>query len=163
MENKNKPANKNAQAAPKLTILASNRKAFHEYFVEQRFTAGIVLAGTEVKSVKKSKVNMSDAFCLFKSGELWLRNMHIAEYTHGTIYNHESKRERKLLLKKRELRKLEAKVKERGYSIIPLEILLSDRQLIKIEIALVKGKHAYDKRDSIKERDVKRALDRDDY
>lgn len=163
MEKKNSSPNKNTQQSVKLTILASNRKALHEYFVEQRFSAGVVLAGTEVKSVKKSKLNMSDAYCIFKSGELWLRNMHISEYSHGSINNHESKRERKLLLKKRELRKLEAKVKERGYSIVPLEVLLTDRQLIKIEIALVKGKHAYDKRDSIKERDVQRAMDRNDY
>lgn len=168
MDKKNKTAAKsaaknNAPKPPVLTTLAANKRAYHEYFIEQRYTAGIVLAGTEVKSAKTSRVNMSDAYCLFKSGELWVRNMHISEYSHGTIYNHDSKRERKLLLKKRELRKLEAKVKERGFSIVPIEVMLTDRQLVKVEVALVRGKKSYDKRDSIKERDVKRDLDRRDY
>ncbi len=149
-------------AAPTVTykVVASNRRAYHEYFVEQKYTAGVVLASTEVKSIRGGKINLSDAYCLFKGDELWLRNVHIAEYYNGGMHNHETKRERKLLLQRRELRKLQSKVKERGFAIVPLEVLLTDRNLIKIEIALVKGKKSYDKRESIKERDVKRAMDR---
>ncbi len=143
-----------------IRIIATNRKAHYEYFLTQRHKAGIMLTGTEVKSVRAGKVNMSDAFCYFKYGELWLKNLHIAEYKFGGTQNHIAKGERKLLLKKRELQKLEAKMKEKGTTIVPVEIFISERDLIKVEIALGKGKKHYDKRNSIKDRDMKRDMKR---
>jgi SsrA-binding protein len=138
----------------------ANKKATFEYEIIEKFTAGIMLTGTEIKSVREGKANMSDAYCSFSSGELFVRNLHISEYSMGTHYNHEPKRERKLLLQKRELRKLNSKVKEKGLTIIPLKIFLSGTGYAKMDIALAKGKKIYDKRESIKERDVKRDLER---
>ena len=103
---------------------------------------------------------MGDSYCLFKEGELWVRNLHISEYSHGNIYNHDPKRERKLLLQRRELRKLETKIKEKGFTIIPIETVQTEKGYIKLEIALAKGKKYYDKRDTIKDRDVKRDMER---
>ena len=153
-------SSKNTVATATYKVISSNRRAYHEYFVEQKYTAGIVLASTEVKSIRAGKINLSDAYCLFKGDELWLRNVHISEYFNGGMNNHDTKRERKLLLQRRELRKLQTKVKERGFAIVPIEVLLTDRQLIKVEVALVKGKKSYDKRETIKARDVKRDMDR---
>ncbi len=136
-----------------------NRKATHLYFFEQTFEAGIVLTGTEVKSIKSGKANLSDAYCAFDHGELWIRNMHISEYESG-LTAHDPKRPRKLLLGKAELKKLERKVNEKGNTIIPYKVYLSERGMIKIEIALATGKKSFDKRESIKERDQKRELDR---
>ncbi len=136
-----------------------NRKATHLYFFEQTFEAGIVLTGTEVKSIKSGKANLSDAYCAFDHGELWIRNMHISEYESGLTV-HDPKRPRKLLLGKAELKKLERKVNEKGNTIIPYKVYLSERGMIKIEIALATGKKSFDKRESIKERDQKRELDR---
>jgi SsrA-binding protein len=141
-----------------------NRSAYHDYFIEDKYDAGMVLAGTEVKSIREGKVSFADSFCTFQQGELWVKNMHIAEYRFGTTNNHLSVHDRKLLLTKRELRKLEGKTKDKGYTIVPLRIFFSEKGYAKLEIGLGKGKKLYDKRDSIKQRDtdkeIKRALNR---
>lgn len=143
-----------------IKIVANNRKAGYEYFFLSKFKAGIVLTGTEVKSIRTGKVSMSDAYCYFKDGELWMRNVHIAEYKNAGNFNHFPKRERKLLLKKRELKRLEAKLKEKGLTVIPTMIFFNDRQLVKVEVALAKGKKSYDKKNTIREKDAKRDLAR---
>lgn len=137
-----------------------NKKAKHEYHFLYTLEAGIMLQGTEIKSIRAGKVNMSDAYCLIKNGELYLYNMHISEYKYGTYNNHEPKRVRKLLIKKTELKKMHNKVKEQGLTIAPYRLYLSERGLAKLEIALAKGKKSFDKRESLKERDSKRSLDR---
>jgi SsrA-binding protein len=137
-----------------------NRRASFEYKIIDTYTAGIVLSGTEVKAIRDARVNLSDSFCYFYKGELYVRNLHISEYSFGSYNNHDPKRLRKLLLTARELRKLQTKVKERGFSIVPLRLFESDRSLLKLEIALVTGKKHYDKRESIKAREDKRTLDR---
>lgn len=137
-----------------------NRKAKFEYHFMLELDAGIMLTGTEVKSLREGNANLSDAYCLFKDDGLYIRSMYIGEYKHGNIHNHETRRERKLLLKKNELKKLERRVKEKGLTIVPYKIFFSDRGLAKIMVILGQGKKAYDKRDSIKERDAKRDLDR---
>ncbi len=137
-----------------------NRKATHEYYFVTTYEAGVVLSGTEVKAIKYGLANLNDAYCTFHGGELWVRNMHISEYKHGNLYNHEAKRVRKLLLKKDELRKLERKVQEKGFTIIPYRIFTSERGFVKVEVALAQGKKTYDKRETMKERDSKRDLDR---
>ncbi|MBK8443432.1 MAG: SsrA-binding protein SmpB [Sphingobacteriales bacterium] len=141
-------------------IVANNKKADFQYFLVQTFKAGIVLTGTEVKSVRLARVNMSDAYCYFKKEELWLKNLHIAEYSFGNYANHAPLRERKLLLKNKELRRLQAKIKERGFTIIPVQMFISERGLVKIEIALAKGKKSFDKRDTIKDREAKKDVER---
>ncbi len=137
-----------------------NRKAYYEYFFETKYIAGIVLSGTEIKSIRGGKVSFNDSYCLFDKGELFVRSLHIAEYTFGNIHNHVPMQERKLLLKKQELKKLENKIKEKGYTIIPLKIFITEKGFAKMEIGLGKGKKIYDKRETIKaretERDVKR-------
>ena len=141
----------------KKNIEIKNKKASFEYHLLQKFEAGIVLTGTEVKSIREGKANINEAYCLFdKNGELWIKNMHISEYKLGTYYNHEPKRDRKLLLKKTELKKLLRKVMEKGFTIVPVRVYFSERGLVKIEIALAQGKRSYDKRHSIKEKDMKR-------
>lgn len=137
-----------------------NKKAGYEYFLEDRIVAGIQLTGTEIKSIRYGKASLQDSYCLFISGELFVRNMHISEYSLGTYNNHEPKRDRKLLLTKRELGKFQTKVNERGYTIVPVSLFINEKGLAKIEIALGKGKHTYDKRSSLKEKDIKRDLDR---
>ncbi|HXB08550.1 MAG TPA: SsrA-binding protein SmpB [Puia sp.] len=137
-----------------------NRSAYHDYFIEDKYDAGMVLAGTEVKSIREGKVNFVDSFCVFFKGELWLRNMHIAEYRFGTTNNHLAVHDRKLLLTKRELRKLENKIKEKGYTIVPLRIFFNEKGLAKLEIGLGKGKKEYDKRESIKQRDTQKEIKR---
>ena len=137
-----------------------NRSAYHDYFIEDKYDAGMVLAGTEVKSIREGKVNFVDSFCVFFKGELWVRNMHIAEYRFGTTNNHIAVHDRKLLLTRHELRKLENKIKEKGYSIIPLRIFFSEKGYAKLEIGLGKGKKQYDKRESIKERDTAKEIKR---
>jgi len=138
----------------------SNKKAYFEYFFETKYIAGIVLAGTEIKSLRSGKASFNDSYCIFHRGELFVKSLHISEYAFGTYTNHEPMQERKLLLTKRELKKLEAKSREKGYSIIPLKIFLSEKGLAKVEIGLGKGKKNYDKRETIKsrenDRDVKR-------
>ncbi len=142
-----------------------NRSAYHDFFIEDKYDAGMVLAGTEVKSIREGKVSFADSFCVFLKGELWVKSMHIAEYRMGTTNNHLVVHDRKLLLTKRELRKLEGKVKkEKGYTIVPLRIFFSEKGYAKMEIGLGKGKKLYDKRDTLKQRDtdkeIKRALNR---
>jgi SsrA-binding protein len=137
-----------------------NRSAYHEYAIEDKFIAGLVLSGTEVKSVRASRVSFNDAFCFFSKGELFVKSLHVSAYTHGTFYNHDPLRERKLLLTRRELRKLEIKIKERGYSIIPLKIFFSESGYAKMEIGLGRGKKLHDKRESIKERENDREMRR---
>ncbi|HVU53460.1 MAG TPA: SsrA-binding protein SmpB [Puia sp.] len=137
-----------------------NRSAYHDYFIEDKYDAGMVLAGTEVKSIREGKVNFVDSFCTFHNGELWVKNMHIAEYRMGTTNNHIAVHDRKLLLTRRELRKLENKLKDKGYTIIPLRIFFSEKGLAKMEIGLARGKKQYDKRESIKERDTQKEIKR---
>jgi SsrA-binding protein len=133
-----------------------NRRASFEYFLLEDFTAGIQLTGTEIKSVREGKASIADAFCAFRNDELFVINMHIAEYTYGTYSNHDPKRDRKLLLNRRELKKLLTKTKEKGLTIIPTLLFISDRGLAKLNISLARGKHSYDKRESIKQKDIKR-------
>jgi len=137
-----------------------NRKAKFEYQLLQGFEAGIMLQGTEVKSLRNGDGNLSDAYCLFRNGELYVRNMFIGEYKHGNVNNHDTRRERKLLLRKSELGKLEKRVTEKGLTIVPYRIFFSERGLAKLEVFLAQGKKAYDKRESIKQKDLKRDLDR---
>ena len=136
-----------------------NRKAGFEYEVDKKFEAGIQLTGSEVKSVRNGGVNMGDAYCYFKKGELFIRKLHISEYKYASD-QHDPIRPRKLLLKKRELRLLEKRVKERGFSIIPLRVFVNERGLVKVEIALARGKKVYDKRESIKRKDQQREIER---
>ncbi len=144
----------------KSDIEIKNKKAKFEYFFEDIYEAGISLTGTEVKSLRAGNANLSDAYCTFEDGNLYVNSMFIAEYKFGNIHNHETRRKRRLLLRKSELRKLEKKVTEKGNTIVPYRLYFSERGLIKLEIALAKGKKAYDKRDQIKERDNKRDLER---
>jgi SsrA-binding protein len=137
-----------------------NRSASHDYFIEDKYDAGMVLTGTEVKSLRDGRASFNDSYCYFNKGELWIKSLHIAEYSHGTVNNHDPMRERKLLLKKRELRKMEAKIKEKGFSIVPLRIFFSERGFVKMEIGLGKGKKHYDKRETIKQRDTEREMKR---
>jgi SsrA-binding protein len=137
-----------------------NKKAGHEYFLLQEFTAGIQLSGTEIKSIRDGKASIVDAYCTFKGNELFVINMHIAEYTYGTYNNHEPKRDRKLLLTKRELRKLQTKVKERGFTIVPTLLFINEKGLAKLSIALAKGKHHFDKRETLKNKDHQREIER---
>ena len=138
-----------------------NRSAYFEYQIETKYTAGIVLTGTEIKSLREGKASFNDAYCYFSSkGELFIKSLHIAEYSHGSYTNHAPLRERKLLLHRKELQKLQARIKERGFTIIPLRIFINDKGLAKIEIGLAKGKKLYDKRESIKKRDVEREMNR---
>ena len=137
-----------------------NRQAYFEYFFDDKNVAGIVLTGTEVKSLREGKANFNDSYCIFHKGELWIRSFHITEYSHGTVNNHDPIRERKLLLNKRELKKLQAKIKEKGYSIIPLRLWFNEKNLAKVEIGLGKGKKLHDKRETIKQRDTDRELKR---
>src|SRR3984893_3845274 len=135
-----------------------NRQAYHEYFIEDKYDAGMVLTGTEVKSIREGKVSFVDSFCIFQKGELWIKNMHIAEYRFGTTNNHLAVHDRKLLLTKKELRKLENKMKEKGFTIVPLRIFLNEKGLAKLEIGLGRGKKLYDKRETIKQRDTERDI-----
>ena len=137
-----------------------NKRAFFDYEIIDKFVAGIQLTGTEIKSIRNGRAGLVDSFCYFKKGELWVKGMNIAEYFYGTFNNHAPDRERKLLLTKKELLKLERKTKESGLTIVPLRMFLNDRGFAKLEIALAQGKKKHDKRETIKERDTKRELDR---
>lgn len=141
--------------------IVNNRKAGFEFHILQTYEAGIQLTGTEIKSVRLSQVNLADAYCLFIDDGLYVRGMHIAEYKQGTYNNHETKRDRKLLLHKIELRKLKTKVKEKGFSIVPTRLFITNRGYAKLEIGLAKGKKLYDKRNDLKEKDMKREMDRE--
>ena len=140
-------------------LIIRNKQASFEYAFLDKYIAEIVLTGTEIKSIRQSKVSLQEAYCYFLQGELWIKNMHIAPYEQGTIYNHEEKRERKLLLTRKELNKL-IKNKEKGLTIIPMQLFIDENNRAKLQIALAKGKKLYDKRQAIKERDVKRELAR---
>jgi SsrA-binding protein len=137
-----------------------NRRASFEYSLLMELTAGIQLTGTEIKSVRAGKANITDAFCAFVKDELFVRNMHIDEYEQGNIYNHSPKRDRKLLLQRTELNKLRTKMKDKGLTIVPLQMFLSESGFAKLDIALAKGKKLYDKRESMKDKDVKRDMAR---
>lgn len=137
-----------------------NKKAEFQFYLLEEYTAGIVLTGTEIKSIRGGKASLVDTYCFFKDGELWLRGMHIAEYTYGTYLNHEPKRDRKLLLSRTELRKLERKTREKGFTIIATQLFIADSGYAKVTIALAKGKNVGDKRESMKDKDVQRDLDR---
>ncbi len=137
-----------------------NRQASFEYFIDSRYEAGMVLLGTEVKSLREGKVSFNDSYCISHKGEVWLKSLHIAEYSHGTVNNHEPLRDRKLLLQKREIKKIEAKLKEKGYTLVPLRIFFNEKNLAKIEIGLAKGKKMHDKRESIRQKDVEREMKR---
>lgn len=142
----------------KLEII--NRKAKHEYHFLDTYEAGLVLQGTEIKSIRNGNVNLRDAYCVFKKGELYIRSMFIAEYNFGNIFNHEPRRTRKLLMRRQELKKLEKKIKERGFTIVPYRLYLTERGFAKVEIALAQGKKTHDKRQTIKDKDMKRDLAR---
>jgi SsrA-binding protein len=133
----------------------TNKKAAFSYELIEKFTAGIIITGTEIKAIREGKANLSDAYCIYKEGELWIRNLHISEYKMGTYSNHEPLRVRKLLLTKKELNKLAGKVKEKGLTIIAYKLFINERGFAKIEIYIAKGKKSHDKRQSLKEKDSK--------
>ena len=141
-------------------IMITNRRATHDYEFVLEYEAGIVLTGTEIKSIRAGYANLGDSYCVFEHGELYVKNMNISEYANGSYYNHETRRVRKLLLRRNELRKLERRMKERGMAIIPYKLYVSDRGFAKLQIALAQGKKSFDKRETIKERDVKRDIDK---
>ena len=136
-----------------------NRKAFHDYSIEETFDAGLVLKGTEVKSLRQGKASFTDAFAFVKDGEVWLRDFYIKPFEHGSYYNHDPRRDRKLLLSKREIRELDRAVLQKGNTIIPLKIFFKNG-FAKVQIGLAKGKKRFDKRESIKDKDTKRDMDR---
>lgn len=142
------------------SVYIKNRPATFEYAIEDRLTAGIVLSGSEIKSVRNSKVSFNDSYCLFQKGELWVKSLHISEYANAGYASHDPVRERKLLLNKKELKKWADKVKEKGFSIVPLSMSVNDKGWAKLEIGLGKGKKLHDKRESIKSRDADRELRR---
>jgi len=139
-----------------------NRKASFEYHFLQTYVAGIVLSGTEVKSVREGKANLADAYCIFIEGELYVKNMHISEYKQGSYNNHDPKRLRKLLITKTEQRKILSKLKDKGTTIVPIQLFFNERSYAKLEIAIARGKKLFDKRESLKEKDVRRQLARTD-
>ena len=144
----------------KNNINIKNRKAKFQYEILDKYVAGIKLAGTEIKAIREGKADIAESFCEFHRGELYVINMHVDEYSHATHFNHNPKSERKLLLNKQELRKLEKQINQSGLTIIPLRLFINDRGLAKLAIALCKGKKTHDKRETIKDRENKRRLDR---
>ena len=140
-------------------VITTNRKAFHDYNIFEKFIAGIVLTGTEIKSIRNNAINLKDSFCRIEDNEIFIYNCHISQYDKGNRYNHDEKRIRKMLLTKKEILKIQSKVKKDGYTIVPLEIFIT-KGFAKVEIALVKGKKLYDKRDSIAKKDIQREMDR---
>jgi len=146
-----------AEEAQRITI--QNRKARHEYFIVEALEAGIILTGTEIKSIRKGNANLQDSYAELRNGEVWLEGMHISPYEHGSIYNHEPTRKRKLLLQKKQIRKLFAALKEKGLTLIPLSVYFKG-QYAKVELALAKGKKSYDKRETIAKRDAEREMAR---
>ncbi len=137
-----------------------NRRASFDYIITETYTAGLVLTGTEIKSIRQSKASLVDTYCTFINEELWVKNMHVAEYFYGSYNNHTARRDRKLLLERKELRKLKQAVKNPGFTIVPTRLFINEKGLAKLVIGLARGKHEYDKRESIKERDDKREIDR---
>lgn len=147
----------------KSNIRIKNKRATFEYFLEEKLTAGIVLTGTEIKSIRDGKCSLADSYCLFKNDEIFVIGMHIAEYTQGTYNNHDPKRDRKLLMTKREIRKWKNKVNEKGFTVIPYELYINEKGFAKVNVALARGKHFFDKRESLKEKDSRREMDRNNY
>ena len=143
---------------PKANVHIKNKRATFDYLILDRYTAGLQLFGMEIKSIRESKAGLADTYCTFIRGELWVKGMHIAAYAFGTYNNHEAKRDRKLLLTKRELRKLQNAVKDTGKTIVPLELFINEKGLAKLEIALCQGKHSYDKRQALREQEDKRRI-----
>ena len=141
-------------------IVIKNKKASFEYSFLVSYTAGIMLTGTEVKSIREGKATLSESFCILTNGDLWVKNMHIAEYKQGSYNNHEPKRLRKLLLNKNELTKIQSKLKEKGVTIIPTQLFFNERGLAKLEISLARGKKTFDKREDIKKKDQQREIAR---
>lgn len=141
-------------------IAAQNRKAFHDYFVQEKYEAGISLAGTEVKSIRQGKLNLKDSFCIVKDGEIFVHGMHISPYEQGNIFNKDPLRPRRLLMHKREINKLYAAMKQDGLAIIPLSVYFNESSRVKLEIGVCKGKRLYDKRDAAAAKDAKREIDR---
>jgi SsrA-binding protein len=141
-------------------INIKNKRATFDYELLETYTAGIVLTGTEIKSIRLGKASLVDTFCIFEKDELWVRNMNISEYFYGSYNNHAARRDRKLLLSKKELKKIQRMVKETGYTIVPTRLFINDRGLAKLNIAIARGKKQYDKRQSLKEKDDKRMMDR---
>ena len=141
-------------------IVIKNKKASHDYEFLEKFIAGIVLSGTEIKSIRLGKANLADSYCFFNEGELFIKGMHIAEYWWGNLNNHDPMRERKLLLTSRELRKIDRKTKEAGLTIIVIKVFINNRGLAKAEIAIAKGKKEYDKRETLRRKDAAREMDR---
>jgi SsrA-binding protein len=146
-------------ASDGIKVIAQNRKARHDYFIEETYEAGIVLTGTEVKSIRQGKVNLKDSYAAVKQGEVFVHNMHVSPYEKGNIYNQDPVRDRKLLLNRREINKLIGYVQQRGYSLIPLQVYLT-RGLVKVQLAVAKGKKLYDKRADMAARDAKRDMER---
>ncbi len=141
-------------------LIASNKKAYHDYFVDETFETGIALTGTEVKSLRENGASLRDSFATVRKAEVWLNNVHISAYSHGNRSNVDPNRARKLLLHKKEIRYLVGKTKERGYTLVPLKLYFSDSGLVKVELGLARGKKQYDKREAIAERDQKRDVER---
>ena len=142
-------------------IEIKNKRAAFEYFLMDEYTAGIVLMGSEIKSIREGKANLGDAWCTFIGNELFVRDMHISEYKFGSYWGHQAKRDRKLLLNRRELKKLQARIKERGYTIVPVMLFVNPKGYAKMTIALAKGKHHYDKRETLKAKDSRREMERE--
>ncbi|MBR1838265.1 MAG: SsrA-binding protein SmpB [Bacteroidaceae bacterium] len=142
------------------TVQIKNRRAQFDYHIVKRFTAGLVLYGTEIKSIRAGKAGLADTYCLVQNGEVWVKNMYIAEYAFGSFRNHIPLRERKLLLNRREIRELANEAKSPGITIVPLLLYINEKGLAKLDIALCRGKHDYDKRQGIKEREAKREMQR---
>ena len=141
-------------------INIKNRRATFDYIISDTYIAGIVLTGTEIKSIRQGKAGLTDTYCVFTNNELWVKNMYIAEYFYGSYNNHSTRRDRKLLLEQKELRKLRQSVKNPGFTIVPMRLYINEKGLAKLVIGLARGKHEYDKRESIKERDDKREIAR---
>ena len=140
-------------------VVTTNRKAFHDYTIFEKFVAGIVLTGTEIKSIRKNAINLKDSFCKIEDNEIFLYNCHISPYEQGNRYNHKAERTRKLLLTKKEILKMHSKIKKDGYTIVPLEVFIT-KGFAKVEIGLAKGKKLHDKRDDIAKKDQQREIDR---
>ncbi len=141
-------------------IITTNRKAFHDYNIFEKYIAGMVLTGTEIKSIRKNAINLKDSFCKIEDNEIYLYNCHISPYEQGNRYNHKEQRVRKLLLTKKEILKMHSKIKKDGYTIIPLEVFISKKGFAKVEIGLAKGKKLYDKREALAKKDQQRDIDR---
>ncbi len=141
-----------------LRIIATNKKAYTDYIIDETYEAGIVLVGTEVKSLREHGASFKDSFCRVKEGEIWLLNLHIPPYQHGNIYNHDPERPRKLLLHKKEIDRIWSKLKLEGYTVIPTKIYFNNQGKVKVEIAIAKGKKSYDKREEIKKKETQKRI-----